>query len=255
MQQPKRELIVLKTQPITVWMFLFLAGVSQAGVLPLSFTTVLVPAAIAQTASPDTGINPRSYSPDPMIDKLIRKELALEDAGNFEGALSVNKTIVDLDPQNVYVLNTMAGLYGKVGSPGEEISWAKRAIAADPKYALSYINYGTALATTGKASEAEISFKKAVTLDPKLADGYYSLGVLADQEENFTKAVVWYQKAVQVQPDFAPAYFNLAMSCANLKQFDAASIALRNLLKLTPDNTEAKSLLSKFEELSKAPKP
>src|SRR5208282_4843370 len=90
---------------------------------------------VAQAASSNTSINRNSYSPDPKIDELIRKELALEDAGNFKDALIVNKSIVDLDPQNVYVLNTMAGLYGKLGSPGDELSWAKEAIAADPNYA------------------------------------------------------------------------------------------------------------------------
>src|SRR5437867_1662652 len=57
--------------------------------------------------------------------RLLNKEaLSLEYAGNLEGAIDANKKILELDPKDIFTINTIAGLYGKLGKAEEEIDWA-----------------------------------------------------------------------------------------------------------------------------------
>src|SRR4051812_11609233 len=71
---------------------------------------------------------------------LIKQALAREDAGDLRGAIEVYKRLLQLEPKDVRAMNTIAGLYGKLGDFEEEIGWAKKAIAENPQFQFAYIN-------------------------------------------------------------------------------------------------------------------
>ncbi len=118
--------------------------------------------------------------------KLIQQELAFEDKGDFAGAIEVSKAIVQLNPADPRPLNTIAGLYGKMHHFEEEISWAQKAIALDPQFELAYVNYGNALASSGKLAEAKSAFSKAAELNPKDPIAFIAWGLLPSRRTNLT---------------------------------------------------------------------
>jgi tetratricopeptide (TPR) repeat protein len=184
----------------------------------------------------------------PDVKALIKDALAHEDAGDLTGAIEINQKVLQIEPKNVAAMNTIAGLYGKLGKFEEEIVWAKKAITVNPEYPLAYINYGNALGSLGKFSEAARAFEKAAQLDPKDPLPIYSLGVLAEQQDKFQEALGYYQKSIQLDPKFENGYFNLAAAHANLKQFDEAIAALKKLLQLNPNAEDAKAMLQDIEK-------
>ena len=78
-----------------------------------------------------------SSSQNAALSALIKDALERENAGDLIGAIEANKKVLQIEPKNVAALNTIAGLYGKLGKFGEEIVWAKKAISANPQFALA----------------------------------------------------------------------------------------------------------------------
>src|SRR5262245_29183390 len=78
---------------------------------------------VFEAASQQPGAAPKSggaSSPDIDADKtvaiakLIKEGLAREDAGDLKGAIEINQKILQRDPENIYAMNTIAGLFGKL---------------------------------------------------------------------------------------------------------------------------------------------
>ncbi|HKF21126.1 MAG TPA: tetratricopeptide repeat protein, partial [Candidatus Angelobacter sp.] len=149
--------------------------------------------------------NKNKDEPSPKKDEvntLLKQEFELEDKGDFAAAIEISKKICKLQPNDPRPLNTIAGLYGKLGKFEEEITWAKEAIAVDSQYAPAYVNLGNALASSGKLAEAQIIFSKAAELAPKDPLAVYSLGVIAEQENKPYEALGFYNKSVELDPKF-----------------------------------------------------
>lgn len=191
------------------------------------------------------------YSKNPKVDALIKEGFALEESGDFPAAIAVNKKILRIMPKNIYALNTIAGLYGRVGKFNEEIKWAKKAIDVNPNFYLGYINYGNGLAALNRYDESEKAFKKAMEIAPKNPLPYYSLGVLSERQKKFKVALDYYQKSIDMDPKYENGYFNLAMMHANFGQFDKAIVTLKKLIAINPKDNEAKSMLKRIENEKK----
>lgn len=184
----------------------------------------------------------------PEVKTLIAQSLKTEDSGNYAGAIKIHQKILKLQPKNIYSINTIAGLYGKLGAFSEEIVWAKKAIDVDSNYELAYLNYGNGLFGLGKVNEAKNAFKQALKINPKSADANYSLGVLSDSQDNFDSAVQFYIKATEFNPKFESAFFNLGVDYVNLKKYDEALIAFNKALKINPNDSDAKMMISEIEK-------
>jgi tetratricopeptide (TPR) repeat protein len=187
-------------------------------------------------------------APPDEISKLIQQEIALEDKGDLAGAIEINRKIAQLQPDSPRPLNAIAGLYGKMQNFEAEIAWAQKAIALDPKFALAYINYGNALASSGKLEEAKAAFNKAAELSPRDPLAFYSLGMVAEQEKKFDDAVSFYKKSVELDPKFENGYFNLAALYANWKKYDEAVAMLRKVLEINPRADDARAMLAEIQK-------
>jgi tetratricopeptide (TPR) repeat protein len=208
-------------------------------------------ASVADVTKARQSLQDGTSSQNPAVSALIKDAITREDAGDLIGAIEINQKILQVDSRNVAAMNTIAGLYGKLGKFEDEIIWAKKSLAVNPGFSLAYINYGNALGSLRKFNEAAEAFEKAVKLDPKDPLPVYSLGVLAEQQDKFGEALGYYQKAIQIDPKFENGYFNLAAAYANLRRFDEAIAALKKLLQLNPSGEDAKAMLQDIEMAKK----
>ena len=145
-------------------------------------------------------------SQDAEIAKLIKEEIAREDAGVVKGAIEINQKILQLDPKNIYAMNTIAGLFGKLGEFEQEVAWAQRAIDVNPQFDLAHINNGNGLAGLKRYDEATEAYQKAIRIDPKNPLGVFSLGVMEEEQGDFKKALEFYRQSIQIDPKFENGY-------------------------------------------------
>lgn len=177
------------------------------------------------------------------VEEFIEREFALEDSGDYYGAIEVNKQILEISPDDPRAYNSIAGIYGKLGFFDKEIEWANKAIRSDAKYFMAYINLGNALAKQGKMSEAKSVFKIAEMLAPASPLPSYSLGALAEDEGDIKEAICNYEKALTIDSTDENSLFGCAAMYANQERFQKASFLLKRLLILNPHAEDAKQML------------
>jgi tetratricopeptide (TPR) repeat protein len=196
------------------------------------------------------GISGPAYAsqPERTPAELIQLALDAEDKGNLDEAIELQKQVVEAQPDNVRSLNSIAGLYGKLGKFQEEVTWAKKATDADPKYEPALINLGNGYTGLGDVLQATITYVVVITINPKSAIGHYSLGVLHEQTGDVARAEVNCKNAISADGGFESAYFNLGALCANQGRFDEAIDWLQRLLKINPSASDAREMIQQIQQ-------
>ena len=203
----------------------------------------LVPAILfAQT---DEQISPSNGNPKAV--ELIKKAILFEDAGLFARAIETYKEVLKLEPKDFAAMSTIAGLYGKLEDPENEVIWAQKAIDTNPKFFQAFINHGNGLAMQGMFEKAILSYQKAEKLAPKNPLPIYSQGVVAENKRDIAGALKCYNRSVELDPKFRDGLFSAAAMHANLKQFAEAKVLLNKLLELNPNDGDARQMLRQIE--------
>lgn len=194
----------------------------------------------------------REKAPSPTTEarvaELVRREILLEESNLWQSALDTNLEILKLEPRNTAAMNVIAGIHGTLGEFEEEVTWARKALAIDPRYEPAYINLGNGLSGLGRLAEARAAFEKAAELAPRDPLAVYSLGVFAESQGDFAQALGFYDRSVALDDRFENGHFNRAAMLANLKRFDEAIAALHKVLELSPGRQDAQEMLRRIEE-------
>lgn len=183
----------------------------------------------------------------PNIQTMSAQALDAESRGDLAGAIDINKKILETQPANVCSINSIAGLYGRLGQYDDEMLWAQKAINIDKNYSLAYINYGSALASQGKLAEAKQAYETAAQLNPKSAIPVYNLGILADKKNDYATAIQFYQNAIALNSKSEDAYYNLGIDYVKLKKYPEAIAAFKKVLSLNPKAEDANKMLTELE--------
>jgi len=222
--------------------------------LALFSSMILISSMAYAKNDPNTLVDPSdvfhdcSIPKNPKLIKLINEALEAERKGDLSKAIQIGKHVIEIEPNNECELNVIAGLYGLLENFDEEIVWARRALAANPRHWKAYINLGNAQSHLNKKSEAEISYQSAQRLASASPLPVYSLGVLAESQHKAQEAIEFYQKSIELDPKFENGYFNLAAMYGNTKRFSEAKEILQTLLKLNPNSDDAKAMLFQIEQ-------
>jgi tetratricopeptide (TPR) repeat protein len=210
--------------------------------LLLFLVLALVGLAMGQT---DELVSPSEKNPKAM--ELVKRAISLEDAGLLESAVSSYQGVLKLQPNDFAAMNSIAGLYGKLQKPNEEISWAKKAIDTNPKFYKAYINYGNGFAMLGKFAEANQAYQDAAKLAPNDPLPIYSQGVILENQNKFREALGFYKKSIELDSKFTDGLFSAAAMHANLKEFSEAKALLKKVLEINPKDAEALQMLQAIE--------
>jgi tetratricopeptide (TPR) repeat protein len=176
------------------------------------------------------------------IKEMMAKELAFEDQNVLDSALAESKKIVNMAPTCYPVMNTIAGLYGKLGDFNSEVEWAKKALHVHFGYAEAYINLGNGYLGLNDLVNAKENYTEAEKLDPKNPIPVYSLGVIEENKQNYQQALVYYKQSVALDSNYENGFYNMAAMYANLGDFKNAEICIEKVLKLDPGAEDAKEM-------------
>lgn len=144
----------------------------------------------------------------------------LNDTGRELPAREQWELALKLDPLNPAIHNNLAGIYGHRGPITNAFVHYEKAIALDPKEALYYQNFATAV----------FLFRKDVMEHYRIAD----------EQQVFDKALGLYRKATELQPDNFILAADLAQTFYGIKppRHEEALKAWRRVLTLAGDDLE-----------------
>lgn len=90
-------------------------------------------------------------------------------AGDLNDTIACGTRVIQLSPggpENYAALTHVAQGHLDLGNFDEAVTWAQRAIDANPNYVFGYLTLGCALAHLGRVDEAKIPVQRAVELQP-----------------------------------------------------------------------------------------
>src|SRR4051794_15496042 len=128
----------------------------KKGIYTVVFIALTYLPAISQSADP---ISPSEKNPKTIA--LIKEAIKMEDADQFEGAIEKYKEVLRIEPRDFAAMNTIAGLYGNLNQPDQEVIWAQKAFDINSKYWKALINLGNGLGMQGKFDAAITAYQKA----------------------------------------------------------------------------------------------
>ncbi len=176
-----------------------------------------------------------------------QQAMAAEQKQDFNGAIGIYTCLSKASPQDWRPVNAIAGDYGMMNRPADEIQWAQRAAALAPQQPEPYLNLGNAQAAMKNTQGAEASFTKAMQVAPTWPVAPYSLGVLADEQKNTQSAEQWYRKALAIDPNYEDAEVSLAALLGNTNRVAQAIPILQKVVAANPQAQDAKQMLDDMQ--------
>jgi tetratricopeptide (TPR) repeat protein len=125
--------------------------------------------------------------------------------GRSDEAFAALEKASELDSNNAEVHDTIGLTYYNRGKYKDAQERFKRAIAADPAYALGYAHLGWTHYILRQYEEAIPNFEGAIQRGATANEFKYELGLSYAFTDQCDKARVWLNKALEVEPDSEPA--------------------------------------------------
>lgn len=118
----------------------------------------------------------------------------------FEDVIVACRKALDLDPQYLPALNSLASAHAALGQHAEAATEFNKLLRLAPDNPAVLNNYGHALALLGRAQEARDALESAVRIQPYYAEARYNLAILLEQIGFPNEALREYEKAAELKP-------------------------------------------------------
>ncbi|MFO7890007.1 MAG: CHAT domain-containing protein [bacterium] len=112
------------------------------------------------------------------------------------------------DPENPFVMYTIAWIYLNQGNYDQAVKYSYMAISLNSNYPEGFKNYVIAMDKVGNNDEALKFINKTIEMNLENAAAYYALGYLYQLQGNWDLALHNLDKALELRPDLLDAYNN-----------------------------------------------
>lgn len=152
--------------------------------------------------------------PDPKdrIEILQEEQEALAGIrpGRFREGADRLEEILRRDPNNVYLLGTLAYARLRTGELDRAAVLFRRVLELEPNDLRAHFGLARILAERGRFADAESFVRETIASHPENSAGYEQLGEILESRRNCAGAVPWFRKALQIEPHSEGAVCELA---------------------------------------------
>ncbi|TXI73694.1 MAG: tetratricopeptide repeat protein [Limnohabitans sp.] len=188
---------------------------------------------------------PRQTSTETHTDEFARA-LALQNAGDLEGARSAYEAVLASQPNHPHVRNNLGVLFNAGGHHAEALACLEEQLRLLPNDARAHANRGVTLKNLGRAQEAIAAYREALRHNPQFAAAHNNLGNLLYGLGEFDKACTHFEQACQLERDSTEYRFMLAKCLIELQQLERAQAELQLVLRQQPHNADAWGTLARI---------
>jgi predicted O-linked N-acetylglucosamine transferase (SPINDLY family) len=176
---------------------------------------------------------------DSQLQSMLQQAIQAFQSGNFDGADSILKTVLQVDPKNLLALNVLGLIKASETKYTEAANFFGRAARISPNDASIQFNLAKALTDSGNDKDAITHHKKAVALDPNNQEAWLSYGITTSNLGRYEDALVYYGNALRLKPDYSEALLSKGNVFYALKRYDEAILCYDQALALNPHYPEA----------------
>jgi protein O-GlcNAc transferase len=175
----------------------------------------------------------------PQLQIMLQQAIQAFQGGNFDGADSILKRVLQVDSKNLPALHVLGLIKASQANYKEAADYLARAARIHPNDASIQYNLAKALTDSGNDKEALNHHKKAVSLDPNNPEAWLSYGKTASNLGRHQDALAWYSKALSLKPDYAEGWLNKGATLKELKSYEEAIAFADQALAINPHLAEA----------------
>jgi tetratricopeptide (TPR) repeat protein len=180
----------------------------------------------------------------------IEHGIALNDNGNYSGAISIYEQTLAKDPDNVEALYEIALSHLRNNNFSKCLEYSLKGLEYKSQLrCILCVLAGSALDDLGKPKDAIAFYKKGIKENPdiyityfNLAITYFKLGEMEDSEENFIKSI-------KLNPNYSSNYFQLAQLYTHQGKQLQPLFCLCRFLTLEPNTDRSKMALRSLEDI------
>ncbi|QWD98283.1 tetratricopeptide repeat protein [Polynucleobacter sp. MG-5-Ahmo-C2] len=173
---------------------------------------------------------------NPQLQIMLQQGIQAFQNGNFDGADSILKRIIQVDPKNLPALHVLGLIKASQNKYKEAADLLSRAARLNPSDASIQYNLAKALMDSGFDKESIPHHKKAVELNPNNPDAWLNYGKAQSALHFYEEAIIAYDKALLLEPNYAEAYLNKGATLKELRRYEEAGIAFDHALSVNPND-------------------
>jgi tetratricopeptide (TPR) repeat protein len=207
---------------------------------------VLIPAFVVLVAAVFAAVY---FARGPSYDTELAKNsnelgITYQEAGDIENAQIEFRKAIAADPTYAVAWNNLGMLAVLAGDLTEADSLFRMAIENDPGYEAAHYNLGSVRWDRGDLKGAEESFRFALEADSSLVGGYNNLGVLLLEDGRFEEARDVLAKGLTIAPEAPYLLKNRGRVELALGSGEAAAGYWERAIDIDPGYTDAHRLLA-----------
>lgn len=136
-------------------------------------------------------------------------------------------------------LTNLGVAYLNQGSGQQAEKFFRRALAANPKYALARLNLGIALLGQQKTEAAREALKEAASKLPQDPYAFYNLGLAYKNLNEVDKAIAAFRRVGKIAPNEPDSFYFVGVLLTQERKLDEAIAAFRQALDFNPFHASA----------------
>ncbi len=169
----------------------------------------------------------------------------------FDKAEILLEKALAIDSQDVFVLQSLAGLYYHLDDLEKAGLYYKKIIALDSSNAIAWQNLGVVYYQQEDYPNAKKSYQKSVETNPNQYLPYYYLGIIYNEEEDLQIAEEMFLKSIDFNKKFMSGRVELGYLYLGKEEYEKAERYFKEVLELYPNDSDSYYHLACFSSLTK----
>lgn len=176
---------------------------------------------------------------NPQLQLMLQEAIQSFQGGNFNGAESILKRLIQVDSKNLPALHILGLIKVSQSDYREAADYLARAARIHPDDASIQYNLAKALSDSGNDKDALAHHKKAVAIASNNPEAWLNYGKTASNLGHYEDALVFYGNALRLKPTYAEALLNKGATLKELKSYEEAITFAEQALSINPNLAEA----------------
>ena len=169
------------------------------------------------------------------VDDVMGMAIKLHQGGEFEGAETLYKDILDEFPEHPDALHYSGMARHQKGDSDAGVAKIVRSLELAPENPSAWNNLGNIYREIGNLEDAELAYAKVLEVSPDHADTLVNLATILRGLKQPEDALVQVTKALKIDPKHVQAHHNLGNIYCDLGKFEEAISAYHKSAEFSPE--------------------